>query len=207
MDDIRYTFTDDWLSQHVPVWDKLLDELKPSRLLEIGSYEGRSACYLIEKCSARTEIELCCVDTWAGGIEHDRCAMQDVEDRFDRNVSIAKSRAKNNVHLTKLKGESSLLLADLISSRRLGNFDLVHVDGSHQAPDVLMDAVLSFQLLRVGGLIIFDDYLWYMEPIGTQDLLNMPKLAIDSFTNIFQRKIRVIDGIPIYQLCVEKVSR
>ena len=29
--------------------------------------------------------------------------------------------------------------------------------------------------------MIFDDYLWSMEPAGKQDPLNMPKPAIDSF--------------------------
>ena len=69
---------------------------------------------------------------------------------------------------------------------------------------MLTDAVLAFQLLRVGGIIIFDDYLWRLEPDGRQDPLNMPKPAIDLFINIFQRKLRVISGLPIWQLYIEK---
>jgi hypothetical protein len=33
-------------------------------------------------------------------------------------------------------------------------------DGSHRARDVLEDAVLSWPLLKVGGIMLFDDYLW-----------------------------------------------
>ena len=35
--------------------------------------------------------------------------------------------------------------------------------------------------------------------------LNLPKAAIDSFINLFQRKLRVISGLPIYQLYIEKL--
>jgi Methyltransferase domain len=80
----------------------------------------------------------------------------------------------------------------------------IYIDGSHQAPDVLADSVLAFQLLRVGGIMIFDDYLWRMEPEGRQDSLNIPKPAIDSFINIFQRKLRVVSGFTNYQLYIEK---
>ena len=37
--------------------------------------------------------------------------------------------------------------------------------------------------------MVFDDYFWSMEKQGQQDLINMPKMAIDSFTSLFQRKI------------------
>jgi hypothetical protein len=36
--------------------------------VEIGSYEGASACYLIEKPATSKEIELHYADTWEGGI-------------------------------------------------------------------------------------------------------------------------------------------
>ena len=45
----------------------------------------------------------------------------------------------------------------LLAEGRQGSFDFIYVDASHRAPDVLLDAVLAFQLLRIGGLIIFDD--------------------------------------------------
>jgi len=36
----------------------------------VGSYEGASACYLIDRLAVRHELELHCVDHWRGGIEH-----------------------------------------------------------------------------------------------------------------------------------------
>lgn len=39
-------------------------------------------------------------------------------------------------------------------------YDFIYVDGSHLAPDVLTDAVLSWRLLKPGSIMIFDDFLW-----------------------------------------------
>jgi predicted O-methyltransferase YrrM len=53
-------------------------------------------------------------------------------------------------------------LAEILSSNE-PPFDLIYVDGSHQASDVLTDSIITFQLLRVGGVMTFDDYVWCME--------------------------------------------
>jgi predicted O-methyltransferase YrrM len=88
----------------------------------------------------------------------------------------------------------------------MGNyFDFIYIDGSHQAPDVLVDAILSFKLLRVGGLIVFDDYLWSEKGVADRDPLQCPKPAIDSFLNIFFRKVNIISA-PLYQIYAQKIS-
>ena len=200
----EYEFTLDWFSRLIPIWEPLLARLKPARILEIGSFEGRSTCYLIETCARTNHIEIYCVDTWEGGIENDKKTMPEVERRFDHNVAIAKTRAPHGATVKKLKKKSVTALAEILSSNQ-PPFDLIYVDGSHQALDVLTDSIMAFQLLRVGGVMIFDDYLWSWDPEGKQDTLNMPKAAIDSFINLFQRKLRVISGLPIYQLYIEKL--
>lgn len=200
-----YEFTSDWFSGREDVWGSLIESLRPARILEIGSYEGRSTCFLIERCGASFPAEIVCIDTWEGGVEHDPKTMRSVEERFDNNVALARKQAAHDVTIEKIKSDSRSALLSLAASGRR-DFDLIYVDGSHQAPDVLCDAVLSFHLLRVNGCIIFDDYLWAMEPLGQQDLLNMPKPAIDAFTNIFQRKLRILAGVPLYQIIIEKLA-
>jgi predicted O-methyltransferase YrrM len=199
----QYEFTVDWFSPQSGPWPALLSRIKPTRILEIGSYEGRSTTFLIEHCSLDQPFEIVCIDTWEGSFEHSKGTMNEVERRFDRNISIAQLRIRHEVLVRKLKKKSMKALAELISHDEAA-FDLIYIDGSHQATDVLQDAILSFQLLRVGGLLIFDDYLWRLEPDGQQDPFNMPKPAIDAFVNVFQRKLRVLDGLPNWQLYVEK---
>jgi hypothetical protein len=44
-------FSQDWFSQHIPIWTRLLHEFKGKaglRVLEIGTFEGRSTCWLLE---------------------------------------------------------------------------------------------------------------------------------------------------------------
>ena len=131
--------------------------------------------------------------------------MAGVERRFDRNVSQAISLAEAPVDFRKCKRESLVALSDFIAGASQP-FDLIYVDGSHTAPDVLTDAVLAFHLLRVGGVVIFDDYLWSMEAPLNVDPLNMPKPAIDAFTTVFMRKVRVMPDLPNAQCYVEKIA-
>lgn len=201
----NYDFTTDWFTRFAGVWRELLRRYPPTRLLEIGSYEGRTACFLVETCASERDIELHCVDSWGGGVEHDAGAMPLVEQRFDRNIAAACAAAPRAVAFHKHKSLSSDALIKLLAEGRQESFDLIYVDGSHQAPDVLADAVLAFMLLRAGGLLIFDDYLWSLEGSGRQDFYQMPKPAIDAFINIYQRRLTVI-GAPLYQLYVRKTG-
>lgn len=206
----QYRFSVDWFSGNIPVWAQLLDQIKPTKILEIGSFEGKSACFLIDYLAKIYDIELHCIDTWEGGIEHKdggtvQQNMSDVESRFCHNIKVAKDNAANQVSIQIHKGYSDIKLANLISQGFKNYFDVIYIDGSHQAPDVLTDAVFSFKLLKVGGLLIFDDYLWEESLPGGTDLLRCPKPAIDAFTNIFVRKVKLIRA-PLYQLYAQKVS-
>lgn len=202
----RYEFTNNWFDVNaLATWDFLIPNLKPKKLLEIGSYEGRSTCYLIDKLSPDHDIEIHCIDTWEGGIDNAGTDMGAVEQRFDSNVSASISGAKNGVDFHKHKGFSDDELCQFMVSGRKSTFDFVYIDGSHQASDVLADAVLAFKLLRVGGVMAFDDYTWYeLLPQG-RDILRCPKMAIDAFTNINFRKIEIIKGV-ISQFYIAKIS-
>jgi len=200
-----YEFTSDWFSGREGYWQEIFVQLKPRKILEIGAYEGRSSVFIIEHCAVYAPVDFYCIDSWQGGVEHARDAMSEVESRFDANIAKALAKVAGQVHVHKIKSLSHPALLQLLEAHR-ASFDFVYVDGSHQAPDVLADAVLSFWLLRRGGVMVLDDYLWSLEPWGQQDPLNMPKPAIDAFINIYQRKLRVLAGIPLYQIAIEKLA-
>lgn len=199
---MSYNFTNNWFNQTAKhAWDQLIPELKPTKVLEVGSYEGASACYLISKIPAKTKFEIHCVDTWEGGIEHKAGGqgytdMGSVEDRFNHNMKYALSGLSDEVKLYKHKGFSDVVLSKFIAKGAAGKFDLVYIDGSHQAPDVLSDAVLGFKLLRIGGVMAFDDYVWSETLTGGPDILRCPKPAIDAFVNVNFKKIKIIPLSP-----------
>ena len=206
-----YAFTNNWFDSNARgYWDHLIPELSPTKMLEVGSYEGASAVYLIDKLAAHTPIELHCVDSWEGGVEHNQggafaADMGSVESRFKHNVALSIEAAIYKPNLIVHKGFSDLSLARLIAGGATESFDFIFIDGSHQAPDVLSDAILGFKLLKIGGVMAFDDYLWSENLPYGKDLLRCPKPAIDAFTNLYARKLDVLPA-PLYQLFIRKTG-
>ena len=147
------TYTTRWFDGHAEDWMRIFRSERlvgrPDRVLEIGSWEGRSAAFVLRHLPL---AEMTAVDTWEGSIEHagdPRLAR--IEQLFDANV------ARFGPRLTKVKSTSAEFF------RKHGQspgFDLVHVDGSHAADDVMADATSGFALLNPGGVMILDDYLW-----------------------------------------------
>jgi SAM-dependent methyltransferase len=194
-----------WFEGARPAWDKLLPRINPRRVLEVGSFEGASTIYLIETLSRTGPLEIHCIDTWEGGIEHTGEDMPSVEARFTHNTEQAIDAAPHPVDLKVHKGPSDIGLARLLSQGLGGYFDFIYIDGSHQAPDVLCDATLGFKLLRRGGVMIFDDYLWFEDLPYGKDLLRCPKPAIDAFVNLHFRSLDVLWDPPYpYQLFIQK---
>lgn len=211
--DAGYEFTSDWFTHNEPTWRTLTRDVKPRVILEIGSFEGRSACWMIDTLPTMADagIELVCIDRWGHGRGQwpgyqTPAEIDGVEQRFDRNIARALKRAIHPVTVHKFKGPSIVSLSKLLVDGKFGAFDMVYVDGGHGAPDVLADAVLAFRLLRVGGLMIFDDYLWGRDTERSDDILRTPKPAIDAFLNVHWHAMRIIAGKPVYQLYARKIA-
>lgn len=132
------------------------------RILEIGSFEGRSACWFSDNVLDHPQSDLICVDTFRGGDEHQKFLQTehpdalneflgkvDLEATFWRNVM----KSKNGTKVFSYKGESRHILGTLN-----GKFDLIYIDGSHHSEDALLDGVNAWHLLNEGGAMVFDDY-------------------------------------------------
>lgn len=195
-----YQFSQDWFSFNLPIWEYHLKQFvhQPELMaLEIGSWEGRSTCWLLDHILTHPTAQITCIDTFAGGAEHqavlqDDC-LQTIEQRFDFNV--AQTGASEKVK--KIVSKSQIALRSL----PLNSYHLAYIDGSHIASDVLEDAVLIWRLIKVGGVIIFDDYQFMFPPEVTEA---PPKTAIDAFLTIFSQKIALIHQG--YQILVEKIA-
>lgn len=208
-----YTITQDWFTKNSILWGPLLKEHKPARILEIGSFEGLSTIFMIENCSQYGNVEIHCVDTWSGGVEHDALDFDVIEERFEHNVQVALEKSKGGeVLVHKHKGRSVVELSKLIAAGT-PKFDFIYVDGSHLAKDVLTDATLAFELLNLGGVLVFDDYS-NPNPVTPE----FPTLGIECFLSAFRDKvgkIRFVDekGEPLekdnkvlYQLFLRRIA-
>jgi predicted O-methyltransferase YrrM len=187
-------FTGNWFDNNIPVWVDHLAALKARvarpDILEIGSYEGRSTLFLLAYFPAgRVTV----VDLWGDATEHHAVAqLAPAEGRFDSNIREFGDR------VTKLRGRSAQRLAMLLSNGT-SQFDLIYIDGSHYSDDVMLDAVLSWSLLRKGGVMIFDDYMWLDYHYG-------PAKSVCRAANLF---LRLVEGEyrlrhVAHQLIIEK---
>lgn len=194
---MNYQFSNDWFMSSPSIWPRLASMMqRRADFLEIGSYEGRSSVWTIENMVPDSG-SLTCIDNWKGGEEHSEDDMAAVEARFDYNINLVTTKFPNReVH--KMKQSSIDALATLVSGG--AQFDFIYIDGSHQSKDVMTDSCLAWHLLRVGGLMVWDDYLWG----HPRDVLHKPKFAIDTFTTIFGEELSVI--YTGYQMSVKKTG-
>ncbi len=167
----KYTWTNDWAKANESVWPEVLAHFigKPNvHFAEIGSYEGRSACWFVDNILTGEGCAMSCFDTWVPYADHPNVHFNEVEQRFDANTA-ACSRPEI---IRKVKAGSASLGG-------FPGYDMIYVDGSHSALDVLTDAVRAWQALKVGGLLLFDDYSWH--PID-RNYDDCPKPSINAFT-------------------------
>jgi predicted O-methyltransferase YrrM len=147
-------FSTDWTSKNYPSWCGALKDLRnvPVEVLEIGSWEGRSAIFFLEYLASSN---ITCIDTFSGGIENVADAIQSqelpfVEQRFDRNLATYGDRVR------KIKGRSDVALGSILPTGK--KYDLIYVDGSHERDTAMVDTLLAWQLTKAGGYLIWDDY-------------------------------------------------
>lgn len=188
-------FTKDWFSHNIPNFQHIKAELGTVNcVLEIGAFEGRASCWMLENMIA-DDGKLFVIDTFKGSEEHTELNLNELRTTFDANVA----EAKKETQAVRVYAEPSYeALGQLAYKRFIEAFDFIYIDGSHTAPDVLTDACMAFPLLKSGGVMLFDDYMW----MDIVELLHRPKIAVDSFTTIFAEKCKV--RMVGYQLAIQK---
>lgn len=183
-----YQFSQDWFSHNIPIWQQHLGqfvEMPGLKVLEIGSWEGRSTCWLIDHVLTHESARITCVDTFEGGVEnkvaYGEAYLRTIQERFDFNIT----QTGHPYKVRKMVGKSQEILRSLV----LHSYQLVYIDGSHIASDVLEDTLLTWGLVQVGGVIIFDDYGLQFPPEINE---NPPRIALDAFMKVYERKIKLL---------------
>lgn len=172
----NYTFTEDWFTNNIPRWEKYLPHFKDTRtkVLELGSFEGRSAIWLLENVLNHPSSSIVCVDNF----KQDGKIISEVKERFVANTKPFSKKVK----LYTMDTRDALKTPKLLKEK----FDMVYIDASRHSKNVLEDAILSFPLLKEGGTIIFDDYT-----SSKKHDFTCPKKGIDAFVDIFSDELQV----------------
>lgn len=176
----------DWFSGNIPIWEQVFDLFKLKgrenlKFLEIGCFEGRASNYMLDNILTGEGSELHVVDTFQGtreeaGMNWDNdYDFEELYNKFKNNVS--KHGDKVKIH----RGMSGDILRDTFGKE---TFDFIYIDGAHTAYGVLEDAILAHPLLKVGGIVIFDDFLW-KDPNNLHPT-NSPELGVTCFYNAYE---------------------
>lgn len=179
----RFTATQDWFSKRIPVWEQHLLHLagQPCRLLEIGSYEGRSAMWIAEHLLADPAARLWCIDPWD-------CSLPQYKGTAEATFDANRAACPRGQQIVKLKGHSADVLPQLLTGVHFARpLDLVYIDGCHEARNVIEDFVLAWPLVAAGGLVIFDDYPW-TDPRHYR----CPKPAIDCILDLWAPELQLL---------------
>jgi predicted O-methyltransferase YrrM len=200
LDTPQFTFTptQDWFSHNIDTWTGLfhfVQSTKP-RILEIGSWEGRSGVFLLTHL-CRDGGDIVCIDHFD---------LMGTPAGRERHVKVT-----HNLSLTgkpfRIMDEFSVpalmtLLEEEMSAMTPG-FDWIYVDGSHEADDTFLDGELVWRLARKGAIVIFDDYRWDKEP---EDSQHHPKRGIDTFMSLHDGEYERLSGPSHYQMILRKTS-
>lgn len=170
-------FTSDWFSHHADIWRKVVVPQLPApeqplAWLEIGSYEGRSAAWVLDNViCGQPHRTLTCVDTWV---------VAGTEPRFDANIGD---------RVVKIKKDGSQTLLDMIAAGQV--FDCIYLDGDHDGRVTLENAVLAWRTLKNFGVLIFDDYPHRIAYQYSAGRLNAAA-GIDAFLAAYKLNLRVL---------------
>jgi len=123
------------------------------RVLELGSFVGKSAIVLASAMKKRSGF-LMCIDFFIKNSNYitPEGTTEVIPDRFVSFWSNIKERNLEN-HVITIKGYHNTVLPTLG-----GNFGMIFIDGGHMIQDTLFIAINSWERLDEGGFLVFHDY-------------------------------------------------
>jgi predicted O-methyltransferase YrrM len=149
------------------------------KFLQLGAYTGDASVWMLENVLTGKHSYLTDVDTWEGSDEeaHESIDFNDVLAQYHQVVN----------RFPLIRPYQMTTLQFLLTSRTF-TYDFIYVDADHTAAGALLDAELSWDLLKSGGIMAFDDYTW-----GDHlPAYLAPKLGINLFLHRHQGKFELL---------------
>ena len=183
----NYSFTRDYISYRIPTWESCLQPLANCpeiHILLLGNEQGMCACWLLDKILTHPSAKLTCIQA---------------EPSQQLTANLAKTKAQGKV--TQLVGE----LHQLTNSLTPNTYDVVVLqDRCKLATRAQQNTSLAWDLSKIGGLIIFNDYGWSNPTNRDQN----PQLGIDKFLESVQGQWSSVRQVPqAYQFIIQKQSK
>lgn len=154
-------YTKQWTGAYKYTLKACLRDLKdqPVKYLEIGVFEGRSMHMMMHHVLCHPEARAWGIDPWT--IEAMNRRRYPDNEQGHGKIGEVERKARANLaeysdKLTIIKAKSQEYLAGKPFNEEF--FDIIYIDGIHKVYGCLQDTVLTWPLLKVGGICIWDDY-------------------------------------------------
>lgn len=180
-----YFFTRDLFSHRIDIWSESLNPLRQQtgvKALEVGFYQGMSACWLLDYVLTDESDRLTCIDLY-------------FPPQFQKNIT----KTGREAQVSFLQGATDEMMTSLAEA----SFDLINLqDRSKLVQDVATITEVAWKLLKPQGLIIFN-YYGFRDPAHAEQ---NPQLAIDRFLQEIKGQWEQIHlSPPTFQLIVRKL--
>lgn len=164
---------------------------KPINYLEIGTFHGANIISVGKTYGLHKDSKLYCIDPWEDYDEYD-----EYKNEQPRNYETFIENVKNSGF------EDKIITNRGFSNKEINKFDdnffdIIYIDGNHEADYALEDAVLSFRKLKVNGILIFDDYGWYT--------YHEVEKAVDAFVSAYCKRIEYLKLVD-KQVFIKKIN-
>lgn len=167
--DNKLDYNDDFLSWHYHLFAGLSKNSKNLNILEIGTHIGGFTRYIskIFDNSIIFTIDLHNEDKLFKSVKYNRKNLQEREKFLKKRDANIKG---NNIKFFEMNS------FDLLNKFEKEFFDLIWLDGDHTNPQLSMDIISSFYLLKKGGILLTDDIIFknnskYVSNFETHDAI------------------------------------
>jgi predicted O-methyltransferase YrrM len=150
-----------------PIFDRLIEQVRPSLIIEIGGWMGESTCTMAHALRKHGCVDtgIITIDTWLGSAEHWLSDEQRPHLELKNGYPSFYRRFMTNVLN---QGHQDIVLPlpmpSAIAGQLLAHYpikaDLIYVDGSHAEADVFSDLTTYWPLLTPNGVMFGDDIAW-----------------------------------------------
>ena len=171
-------FSQKWFLNNFEIFTFFLPKDKSLKFdyLEVGCYEGLSSFYVLSEYKSVNAFFL---DIWDVPNPNSKTLSHNfglIEKAFDQNLS--------GFDFKKMKNDSVISMRKLLKENV--HFDFIYIDGSHNGEDILSDAIEAFKILKVNGLMFFDDFLQHDDNRILQSYV-----GIDKFLSLYSDYLKI----------------
>lgn len=151
--------------------------------MQLGVFTGDASVWLCDNVLTGDKVRLYDVDTWEGSdeLEHKTMDFVSVYDTY-------RSKTDHYPQIFKMTNTTiDFLRLNCLAFR--DNMDFIYIDAEHTTVGVLLDAELSWDWLKSGGIMAFDDYTWQHD---SGDPRLEPRVGIDLFLHRHQSEYSLL---------------